>query len=72
MTDHRRKPLADQLLIAIAKARRQTRLMLIPGVSLFLGGPALMLTGYVWTGICALDFGALLIAIWAFRPLDRG
>ena len=53
-------------------ARRRTKLMLIPGVSLCLGGPALMLVGHVWPGICALDFGALLIAMWAFRPLDRG
>lgn len=29
-----------------------------------------MLAGQVWPGICALDFGALLIAMWAFRPLD--
>ena len=72
MTDHRRKPLADQLHIAIAEARRRTKLMLIPGISLCLGGPALMLAGHVWPGVCALDFGALLIAMWAFRPLDRG
>lgn len=70
MTDHRGKPLTDQLRIAIAEARRQTKLMLIPGVSLFLGGPVLMLAGHAWLGVFALDFGALLIALWAFRPLD--
>ena len=64
--------MTDQLRIAITKARRRARLMLIPGVSLFLGGYALILAGHTWTGVCALDFGAMMIAIWAFRPLDRG
>lgn len=72
MTDQRSKPLEDQLRSAIAKARRSAMLLLVPGGSLFLGGYALMLGGHVWPGVCAFDFGALLIAIWAYRPLDRG
>ena len=66
------RQMSHQLLTVIAEACRRTKLMLMPGVSLFLGGPALMLAGHTWTGVCALDFGAFQIAVWAFRPLDRG
>lgn len=57
---------------AFRSAHRRGLRMLVPGTLLALGGPAVMMAGHGWPGVLALDIGAALLAIWAFRDPPPG
>ena len=50
--------------------RRNLRL-LAPSVCLLNGGAFLMLIGYTWSGMLAIDGGAVLLIYWCARPFPR-